>query len=191
MINLKILGAVVVVASALSSSAVQAQWYNSIRTHAKLNSPAARVLERGPPPTIGFGHQLGERHIASRQRRTRLSATGAIPTPCRPACRTARWAGRAAGVRMLPVTASSAGPAPISRVATASSISASRSSALTLNSSGGPKGAACFVPELWLSPRISIQIARWVHDWVYERPRSPDRGRVPSPVLRAGGGPSW
>lgn len=116
-----------------------------IRTHAKLNSPAARVLERGPPPTIGFGHQLGERHIASRQRRTRLSAAGAIPTPCRPACRTARWAGTAAGVRMLPATASSAGPAPISRVATASSISASRSSALTLNSSGGPKGAACFV----------------------------------------------
>jgi hypothetical protein len=69
-----------------------------------------------------------------------LAATGAtvgswaIPTPC-----PARWAGMATGMRMLPATASSAGPAPISGGLTVSGISANRSPALRLNQTA-PKG---------------------------------------------------
>jgi hypothetical protein len=98
-----------------------------IRTCAKLNSPAARVLELGVPLSIAIGNQCGERPMPIQWGRALPSAAGVIPMPC-----PARRAGKAAGVPTPRATVSSADPAPISRLLMVASISANRSSALRL-----------------------------------------------------------
>ena len=125
--TLRILGATVIVASALSGSAASA--HSLIQTCAKLNSQAARDLGPGRPlpPAIDTGTQRGA-PIASPSLRQQVLRSADVatltPTP-------ARWAGTATGTPMPLAMASFAAPAPISRVLTAFDMSANRSSTVT------------------------------------------------------------
>lgn len=123
MINLKALGAVAITASALSSSAALAQAALSNPDACQAEFANCTGLGTGSTPTGGYRYRQSTPRTAYRQPAAAGATVGgwAIPTPC-----PARRAGTATGMRMLPATASSAGPAPISRVLTVSGIPANR-----------------------------------------------------------------
>src|SRR3954454_19715100 len=130
MMTLRILGATVIVASALSGSAASAQSTLSSPDMCQAEFASCTGLGTGATPTTGYidtGNQRGA-PIASPSLRQQVlrSADGATLTPT-----PARWAGTATGTPMPLAMASFVAPAPISRVLTAFDMSANRSSTVT------------------------------------------------------------